>query len=368
MADITGRNHDACNAIIAANKMFNTTTHGFGSYDKTKLLTIAHISDLHVDQTRYANFLQFAKGFSAIDHAIVSGDIVDSPTTNQYNYMYTQETNAEFSPIKVVGNHEKYGSGTYMNRENIYTNLHMDTATEELYYYIDDSTNKVRIIVLNQYDTDEQTYMTEHLSQDQIDWFITALKGAITNEYAVIVCMHACESGGSFPAYKAPYKSIYSYDGKSNTAFYQRFKQWENEPTLQNVCSGTPIEDIINAFKTGGSLDETYTFSDTEDSITVDDEFSTAGTFIAYMIGHNHGDYIGSSAKYSDQLYLNVCSGSPWYGNVSDLQRKDDANEKSEDAFNVYVIDQTHKLVKVIRVGSDINDIMQERKMVVYSY
>ena len=222
--------------------------------------------------------------------------------------------------------------------------------------------------MLNQYDTSADTYMTEHFSQTQIDWFISTLKGAITNSYAVIVCMHACEIGGSYPAYRAPYGSVYGYDGKSNAAFYQRFKQWEGEASLQNVCSGTPIEDIINAFKHGGAVDETYTFSDTETSITVDDSFSTAGTFIAYMIGHNHGDFIGQSSNYADQLYLNVCSGSAWYGNVSDLQRKDDANEKSEDAFNVYVIDQTHKLVKVIRVGSNVNDILQERKMAVYSY
>lgn len=367
MPTVLERNMEATNAIMAANKMMNTTTMGFGTYDKTRLCTIAHISDVHNDGTRYANFLAYVTGNSIIDHAIVSGDLVDVPNSTQYSNMYAVETAAEFSPIKVVGNHERYGSSTYMAIADIYTNLHLNTNTGELYYYIDDTTYNIRFIILNQWDTSYQTYKTEHLSQDQIDWFITTLKGAITSGYDVIVCMHAVESNGAYPAYKAPYKSIYGYDGSANNAFYQRFKQWEGETSIQNVCDGTPIEDIINAFKHAGSLSKTYTFTDDSTTITVNDSFSSAGTFIGYISGHMHGDYIGCSINYPDQMYLNVCAGGASYRNVSDLQRND-SDGKHQDAFNVYVVDTTHKLVKVIRVGADINDLMQDRKYAVYSY
>ena len=373
MSDVISRNQEATNNIISANKMMNTTVKGtWQSNDKTKMFTIAHISDLHNDGVRYLNYLTYAKGLSVIDHVVASGDIVDVPNTTQYANMYAQETSASLSPIKCIGNHEKYAGGVFMSNDDIYTNLHMNTNTGKLYYYIDNSTYAIRIIVLDQYDTEEQTYRTEHFSQPQIDWFISALKGAITNDYEVIVVMHACESGGSFPQKKASSQGgrIYDYTGEAitgeNASFYQRFKQWEGMTDLQNVCSGTPIEDIINAFKTGSSLNETYTFSDTSDTIIINDSFSSPGTFIAYINGHNHGDFIGSSSKYSNQLYLNVGAGNRSYGDVSDLQRQN--GEKSEDCFNVYVVDKNHKLVKVIRVGSDVNDIMQNRKTAVYSY
>lgn len=373
MSDVLTRNIEAINNILSSNKMMNTTVKGtWVAHDKTKLFTIAHISDLHNDAARYANFLAFVIGTPIIDHAVVSGDVVDTPNDTQYANMYAQETSASFSPLKAVGNHEKYAGGVFMSNADIYTNLHMDTNTGELYYYVDDAEYGIRIIVLDQYDTDEQTYRTEHISQAQIEWFVSALKGAIASNYEVLIVLHACESNGSFPVKKAMTStdSLYDYAGNAMTAesstFYQRFKQWEGMTDLQNVCSGTPIEDIVNAFKTGGEISATYTFSDTGASITIDDSFSSAGKFIAYINGHNHGDFVGASAKYPNQMYLNICAGNRAYGDVSDLQRK--PGEKSEDAFNVYVIDQTHKLIKVVRVGSDVNDIMQNRKTAVYSY
>ena len=373
MSDVITRNYEATNSIVSANKMMNTTVKGtYASYDKTKLFTIAHISDLHNDGTRYLNYLTYVSSLSIIDHAVVSGDIVDVPNIEQYSNMYTQETSAGFSPIKCVGNHEKYAGNVFMSNDEIYTNLHMNTNTGKLYHFIDDSIYGIRIIVLDQYDTEQQTNRTEHITQAQIDWFITALKGAINNNYEVLVVMHTCESNGSFPVMKPAESSgaIYDYAGNAitngNTTFYQRFKQWEGMTDLQNVCDGTPIEDIINAFKTGTALNRNYTFSDTNESISVNDSFPTAGTFIAYINGHNHGDYIGVSAKYENQLYLNVAAGNRAYGDVSDLQRAN--GEKSEDVFNVYVVDKDHKLVKVVRVGADTNDIMQSRKTAVYSY
>ncbi len=368
---IIDRNVRATELISLANKMANTTTQGaWGSYDKTALCTIAHISDLHNDATRYQNFLQYVKAVTEIDHVFETGDLVDTPIAGQYTAMYAKETAENFSPYKVVGNHEKYAGGEYMADADIYTSLHMDTSTGKLYYYVDDITYNIRFIVLDQYEIDESKYKLEHISQTQIDWFISALQGAITAGYDVIVAMHACESGGSFPDKKSTASSASVYDANGNAlagaSFYQRFAQWKGMTDLQNVCSGTPIEDIVNAFKNGTSVSKTYTFSDTSSSISVSASFATAGTFIAYMVGHVHGDFIGCSSVHPDQTYLAVCSGNPAYGNVGDLQRK--AGEFSEDAFNVYVIDQTHRLIKVIRVGANVNDILEERIMALYAY
>lgn len=371
------RNENATNLIAFANKMANTNTKGaWGSYDKTSLCTIAHISDLHNDTTRYRNFLTYVNSLgSLVDHIFETGDLVDTPTDAQYSAAYAIEDEISIFPNKVVGNHEKYAGGTYMSNADIYTNLHMETNTGELYYYVDDATYNIRFIVLNLYDIDAQVYKLGHLSQAQIDWFITALQGAITNGYDVIIAMHGCESGGNngtFPQMKSADTAVALYDyvgnpiGADANPFYQRFKQWEGMADLKNQCSGTPIEDIVNAFKTGGTINKTYSFLDVSGTITANATFSTKGTFIAYMVGHVHGDFIGCSSVYHNQLYLAVGAGNPVYGNVSDLQRI--SGEFSEDAFNVYVIDQTHKLIKVIRVGACVNDLMENRISAVFSY
>lgn len=376
MSVVTDRNANAVNNIISANKMMNTTVQGvYGSYDKTKLCTIAHVSDLHNDNTRYSNYLNFVKDVSMIDHYIASGDIVDVPILSQFSNMMAQESAASVFPIKCVGNHEKYAGGEFMSNADIYTNLNLNTNTGKLYYYVDDAAYNIRFVVLDQYDIDQSTGRTEHLTQDQIDFFVNALQGALTNDYSVVVVMHVCESGGSFPEIKNKYmpgvSAVFDYEGNSlngsvSNNFYQRFKQWEGLTDTINVCSGTPIEDIINAFQNAGTINETYTFSDTSTSITVNATFASAGTFIAYLTGHTHGDFIGKSSKYPNQLYLTVNTGNVNYGNVSDLERI--SGTKSEDCFNVYVIDQTHKLVKVVRVGADVNDIMEARKTSIYNY
>ena len=51
---------------------------------------------------------------------------------------------------------------------------------------------------------------------------------------------------------------------------------------------------------------------------------------------------------------------------VSDLPRIN--GEKTEDLFNVYGFDAVNKVIKVCRVGSDVNDILEERKFATYTW
>ncbi len=347
--------------LIAARKMYNDSEGAgtWGDYSKSDLFSIAHISDLHTDPTRYGNFLEFvSENADYIDASVVTGDFVDAPAAAQFSAMTAKETNG-VAPLKVVGNHERYSGGTVMSNANIYANWGLTTNTGLTWYYTDYASHNIRVIVLNTYDTtatNSKAGADEHFSQAQIDWFITTLKDAATKGYSVIVCRHGMEYGMPIV---------------NDKAFFQRWNQWE--PFFSNVCDGTPIEDIIDAFKRGTSLAKTYTFSDTSESITVNATFATAGTFIAYMCGHHHVDNIGYSKKYADQLYLSVTCGccvsdirdGSW-DSVQDLNRI--PGTETEDAFNLYVIDATHKYVKVIRVGASVNDLLEERKCEVYSY
>lgn len=91
-------------------------------------------------------------------------------------------------------------------------------------------------------------------------------------------------------------------------------------------------------------------------------------------LGELNGDFIGYSATYSDQLYLNgncgVCQPAPFKytfmgETFSDLARI--PKTPSEDCFNAYAFDFKERLIKVVKIGADINDILQPRQMAVYS-
>lgn len=328
----------------------------WNDYSVDNLFMIAHISDLHGDPTRYDRFLKFADDYSEyIDVAVVTGDLVDTPNSTQFGAMTAKET-YDIDLLKTVGNHEKVFQNTSKTNDQIYALWNQETNTEKTYYYKDYEDYDLRIIAINPYDTDANG-TDSHYTQTQLDWFVSALQGAITNEYGVIVLRH-------------------NFDGQKTTqnsnGFYQRWYQW-SQVFSGLKCSGTPIEDIIDAFKNGTTLTQTYTYSDGVDSVSVNASFESQGEFIAYICGHYHADLVGYSPKYDDQLYLCVANGclisdyrDGHWSAVCDMPRK--LNTVTEDLFNLYSIDRANNLVKVMRVGADVNDRLEERKTAIFEY
>lgn len=341
---------------------FNDSVYS-GTLNRYDLFSIAHISDLHNDPVRYRRFLNFVKDNSEfINMCATTGDLVDAPTTATFEEMNAEEVGLGIDLLKSVGNHEKKFGTIKMTNEQIYANWNLTTNTEKTYYYKDYSASKIRVIVLNPYDT-EISEADSTFSQTQIDWFINTLKSAITSNYAIIVLRHNFDRGKPAP---------------NDYGFYQRFFWWDGHFETEMNCSGTPIEDIIHAFMTGGSISESYTFANGAPTITVNTSFSSQGHFVAYLVGHNHADLVGFSTKYSDQLYLaiaqGVChstyrgstSGTSSWTTASDLARYGD--NKSQDLFNLYAFDTSKKQVKIMRIGASINDQLERREMAVIPY
>lgn len=333
---------------------FNTTEglNNWTTYNNYDLFTIAHISDIHNDPIRYENFLKFLyKHKTHIDIGIVTGDLVDISTVSNWNEMIAKEV-YDVDLLKTVGNHEKNG----FTDEQIYDNWNFVTNTGKLYYYKDYPSYNIRIISIDAFDPIEGD---SHYGQTQIDWFINTLKDAKTKNYTVIVARHNVEGTPD---------NISS----NNNGFYQRWYQWPHIVSLYN--NGTLIEDIVEAFKIGGSLSGTYTFTDSTPSVSVNTSFNGNGSFACYICGHYHADLIGYSVAHPDQLYLNVAQGcyhsttrpTIMWEQVSDMPRAE--GEPSENLFNVYGIDIKNKLIKVMRVGSDVNDKMEKREMAVYQF
>ncbi len=362
---IIARNQEAIHRIWAARKHFDMNHQGsYTVYNHENNFCIAHGSDFHVDVDRLENFRDFVDGVDSIDAAIITGDFTSNGTDTEFNAMMGVEFD-RIEPLRCIGNHDRDGG---KNLAQIATALDMDND-----YYVNDdyvADFGIRIIVLNRYDVASTTKSVAqrdgHFSQTQINWFITKLKESITNSYHVIVAMHAIDN---------IYGASSIRTAQNDKGFWQRW--WQNEGTSTTQTSGTIIEDIIAAFRTGGSVNGTYSHNDGTTSVTVNDSFSGNGKFVCYMVGHCHIDMIGYSRTHPDQLYLAAptasCIGlnqsSQEYAcgtQVLDLPRV--AGTKTEDCFNVYAFDTTNKIVKVVRVGADMNDLMEKREVAFYDY
>lgn len=305
--------------------------------------TLAHITDIHADVFRYGNFRQFVDDHTdIINVAICTGDLVDNQTDEQWDAVNGVEGTKEI--LQVVGNHDRghQAGDTLLTDEELVAKFGITTNTGMMYYYRD--FGDYRVIVLNQFEADVRSEYK--YSEDELTWLLSTLDNSITANKHVII---ACHIADTFPV-------------SNNTGFYQRYNRWlNNYPPMQ---SG--IEAVIDAFKRGTSVAATVS------GISVNHTFSASGDFLCWICGHYHGDYIGYSQTYSDQLYLmgncGVCT-SPFKGNMgetnSDLARI--SGTPTEDCFNVYSFDLANRLVKVARIGANVNDMMTERKMAVYS-
>lgn len=362
-------NDDAVSRIAAAKQHFQEGVGAASNYNKAVCFCIAHASDFHTDKARYERFRDFVDGVDMIDAAIVSGDLTDKGKSAEMSGMLAVEFD-RITPMQVIGNHERQDGKTIAQ---VVSGMGMSAA----YYYTDFSSGigsqKIRIIVLNQYDTSSTSFdvaqATGHFSQTQIDWLLGVLDDAAQKGYHVIVSMHAPDQG----ALTAPLPS------DNDKGFYQRDYRWKNN--LSSPLKTPLVEDIIAAFKAKSTVSGTYTFTDGVSSVTVNHTFANKGVFVAYIVGHLHIDATGYSQQHGDQLYL-VCPNSCvkggenmldpdgqerfYGGSVSDLPRI--IGTKTEDCFNVYAIDTTNKVVKVVRVGADMNDLMEKREVAWFDY
>ena len=160
---------------------------------------------------------------------------------------------------------------------------------------------------------------------------------------------------------------------------------------------GDPIGDIVNAYKNGKKINQSYHYKtygkrdylnrlfptmispqnkDDLYPIHVDADFTgLKGNFIAFINGHQHGDFCGYSSHYSDQLILNVNSGcgdrfvdGDYERLFSDLPRSMDENDETRDCYNVYVFDIQSHQVHVVRIGSHLTTDLSLRRTWSYKW
>ena len=323
----------------------------------SQFAVFVHITDLHGDAERLTHALDFADkiGATAVIH---TGDAVAYYSTDDFSYCVNAVGNHETKFLNVIGNHDVHSYNSASTIADKFITPFVTSqgynlgATGESYYYVDFATYGLRFIALNQYQKYDKSMSVKYL-QAQIQWLESTLN-SVPSGYGVIIGMHIPEAGLA----------------KSND--YPTF--WQTKMTKETTTKY--IAQVVDAYisKTTASV----TFADFTEAV---DFTSANGEFVAYVCGHNHEDLIGYMNTTNKQLVLdNVCTcawvnrnkdgsagtGYPYYTECSDLARV--IGTACEDAFNVYVINTTDKLVNVIRIGADVTFDMKERKYMSIPY
>lgn len=320
---ITDLNQFACDAIISSRYKTSATPH---------LLTLIHFSDVHGSSTALRRLINFNNDMSGnIDDAICTGDIVSSKFDDSLAF-WTSSDGAD-KILTCVGNHDHY----YTNSFDMAQLVPMATVAEKFIdpfvsnwgtvsqptnctYYYKDYASGYRLIVID-------SILDGSDATAEATWLTNTLADAKTNGLAVIIAMHY------LPTTKLHVLdcqfSKYGMAGDSGSISYQ-----------PNFACEEIVQDFINA----------------------------GGKFMCYLVGHLHKDLFGHIYGYEDQPCIMVTTASPSRALLemnADMGR--DIGSKMQDAFNVVTFDKDNSIIKIIRVGADVDNVMRPRKAISYN-
>lgn len=390
---IVQRNQDAM-PILSAVAYKNRSN----SFKRQKNFTVCHFSDVHGDFKRAKNAIDFLNEFDEIDCGIFSGD-------SEYGFWgdgkYGFETsilpnalNSNKLILQTIGNHDsglndavKCSQADMFNRffKPLLSKMGLPDSYNKLYYLKDFDDYKIRVIVLNEYDTprtintaDTSKYLAGYdmwrrfINQEQATWFSKALLSTAKNtsfglpdDYSVIVCLHQIPAQPDFSDFKdnqfldLNHVNVGTSDYKTN-----------QEVSL--------LYEIIDAFKLKTSLNKTYqpTSNITGQTVTsmgtvtigVDYSDRNSSNFICWLNGHTHIDLVGKIKNaQTNQIFISVTNQSFDIGSQYDsLARIEDT--KAEDAFNIIGFDTDNKIIKVCRIGNNMPSDLRPRSYTSISY
>lgn len=392
--NIIDRNRDVENLVLAA----------IGAKDGSRRYTFAQIADVHGQVSSMVNLAYYVNNYT-VDAVYQCGDMNPSNEATPISDQMFAAIDRLTKPIyPVVGNHDK-GNGflksTQYNNTEVYntyiapfivqdgTTRITPAGTNLSYYYVDNSTYKIRSIFLNEFDNDREYgiyYSVSRgyrcFSQAQITWLCNTLKTTPSGYHALIVLHQP-------PFYLADEsidlsRSSYSYQG---TIEYQ----------ANQTSPGWILLQIVNAYLNKLNLSsspQVYGFMpdsagitsgawadlEANDKVTLNYNFSSptnpSPAFIGYFCGHCHADIVAFATDSQNihpvlspkQAIIMVTTGNSAVSTSSDDDLPRISNTKSQDAFNICSVDTLSKKLYIVKVGSNTGRNLVERKSVVVNY
>ncbi len=290
--------------------------------DRYKNLTFVHCSDMHNVPELWDRMVEYINYYSDyIDFAIHTGDYCGG-----HQGLYT-DFYAECRPCKktiynCVGNHdvitEKYKKTEKEVPHKLLFN-HTDDwnvsfldCEYSMAYYKDFPEANIRLIVLNLY----------YDIEIQQKWLKNLLKEAKELGLYVITAMHE------------PSDDI---TDKPDTAF-NSLEDFAGNPERPTIAE-TPFEHIIS------------------------DYISSNGKYVCNLAGHMHNDLFG----YTKGGVLNIAveCGTDWYHHCDGRRIK---GTVTYDCFNVMAVDVNLGLIKLVRIGDNVDNFMRQKLALCYDF
>lgn len=273
---------------------------------------LLHFTDIHADAENLSRLIGYYEAFKPrIDDIIHTGDSVKE-TVNATSFDFWNETPGTAQILNVIGNHDVWYSEGFTPPENYPYNTYfkpfidggdwgtiVQPANAEqdglCYYYKDYTAKGIRLVVLDYRSTGEQ-----------VTWFESVLADAITNNLSVIVCVHYM-------------------------------------PSAMTVGFNTPFN--ISPFVDYGSYLSGLWVG------AVDTFIGNGGEFVCWLTGHAHRDYAGYyQGTNGRQIILSIDTAATRNDGYVKYRAK---QSKSQDAFNIFCVNNYKKLITLWRVGND---------------
>lgn len=330
--------------------------------------TLAWFTDVHGDRVATENVLMWEEKYSTlIDDIIATGD--QAETHFYQNFDWWAETGAN-NILQVIGNHDAWATQSQFKQADYpgltFNDMVEDTygstgnyvikpryvydkyfapfvsgwnvvqpdnaeANGQCYYYKDYPA--IRLIVLDMMhcargaDWDGSTIS----SSAQLTWFASVLEDARTNNKPVVVATHMSPAFAIDMKYIPCKYNTTKFDGTTTTADATKFA---------------------------------YRY--------VDDFITAGGEFVCWLVGHSHNDKIYTIKTGTSTEQFVVCLTCASARNPSSIARGSAGirvvGTKTEDAFNVISFDTARKLIKIVRVGQSISDMMERYQQLTYRY
>jgi hypothetical protein len=365
--NIIARNKDVEHIVNAG---ANYGYHGNGTYNLEKRFTMLVTTDVHQSITRMNEAITYLNSMEAIDCGICLGDMAAayfSDTDGTWYRDIIEKSNKPF--MTVIGNHDmgntaKVGQSATVSQavqKWIIPNVGKigDTTINKSYYKKDFDDYKIRVIVLNSYDTpdtllNDTTFLVDRrvecYSQEQIDWFVSTLQNTPA-EYHVLICSHYSASNAT-KDFDIPFNH-----------------SWRGFP-VRDPQNGV-ISDIVNAFTNGTSIIGSYSgISSGVPTVTVDTDFTYrgVGNLIGFLSGHLHWDCVGHITNHPTQnAFAFSATADGASQNIEDeLPRQD--GTKAIDAITTISVDTTARKIFFTRIGSNVSNVFTKREPTVISY
>lgn len=297
---------------------------------------LLHASDIHGDGETLERMVEYYNHYKTyIDDALISGDMVSGVYDD--DIAYYRNTDGAEKIMLAVGNHDtakEDGSTTiwdyYVGQasyerfiKDFYSEWgNVSIVTNKCYYHKDYADYGIRMIVTDCMDVSTDAQLT---------WLEGVLESTPSGYSVLCVCHY-------------PYYPKVTDVANASPHIECSFDSRQNAPTVADAHIPVSFIDAVDEWMA-----------------------NHRGKFICWLSGHTHADYV-CIAKGTTQLVITIDTAAHTSRNIgySDTERV--SGKKSMDLFNLVGIDTYQKLIKVMRVGADMDSWMRRKETMCIQY